>query len=806
MDLLLQDLRYALRAMRRDAGFCAVAAVILGLGIGANTAIFSVVNTLLFRPLPFRDAGRLVWIANTGDTGLSGATTRVANYRDWRTMNQSFEDLTAYFAFSDYSTYTLKEAGEPERLSGFGVAENFFDLLGVRPMIGRPFDSEECRWNGRKAVVLTHGLWERRFGSDPGIVGRNLTLNDESTTVVGVMARDFDFASVFTPGAKVDMLVPFPITDETDRWGNTLAVIGRLKPGATIPKAQAEFDLLTQQILTSKKDRWKFGARLTGLQEQVSGRFRRALVVLLCAVGVVLLIACANLSNLLLARAASRRKEIAVRTALGAGRARLIRQMLTESMVLAGCGAVLGLVLAWAATRALSGLQAMSIPMLLSVRVDGTALLFTALIALATGLLFGLAPALQLSGAAITEALKDSSRGSSQGKRGAWVRGALVISEIALACILLVGAGLLMRSFLHVLDVDLGFQPARAAVWTIETGDRFKGNAQQTDAFLARLRHSVEAAPGVESAGVTDCLPLGRNRSWGIRAKGQTYGPGQLPLVYPRIVSPGYIGAMRIPLHAGRDITEHDTAESQRVIVINQTLARTVWPGLDPIGQEAFITDNKTLWRVVGVVGDVRHSSLEQTGGSELYLPLSQIGARSVELVVRTRMAPEAVAPGVRAALRREDASLPTAEFRTLEDVVDRAVSPRRFVVMLLGGFALLALLLASLGIYGVVSYSVNQRTQEIGIRMALGASAGHVQMRVLRETVGLALAGSLLGVVGAAGVARLLESLLFGVQPGDALTFVAMTLVLTSVAALAGYLPARRASRIDPMSALRSE
>ena len=805
MDLLLQDLRYALRAMRRDAGFCAVAAVILGLGIGANTAIFSVVNALLFRPLPFRDAGRLVWIANTGTTGLSGATTRVANYRDWRAMNQSFEDLTAYFAFSDYSTYTLKETGEPERLSGFGVAENFFDLLGVRPMIGRPFDSEECRWNGRKAVILTHGLWERRFGSDPGIVGRNLTLNDESTTVVGVMARDFDFASVFTPGAKVDMLVPFPITDETDRWGNTLAVIGRLKPGATIPKAQAEFDLLTQQILTSKKDRWKFGAKLSGLQEQVSGRFRRALVVLLCAVGVVLLIACANLSNLLLARAASRRKEIAVRTALGAGRARLIRQMLTESMVLAGCGAILGLVLAWAATRALSGLQAMSIPMLQSVRVDGTALLFTVLVALATGLLFGLAPALQLSGAAVSEALKDSNRGSSQGKRGAWVRGALVISEIALACILLVGAGLLMRSFLHVLDVDLGFQPARAAVWTIETGSRFKTNTQQ-NGFYDGLRHSVEAVPGVESAGVTDCLPLGRNRSWGIRAKGVTYGPGQQPLVYPRLVSPGYIGAMKIPLRAGRDFTEHDTAESQRVIVVNQTLARTVWPGLDPIGQEAFITDNKTLWRVVGVVGDVRHSSLEQAGGSELYLPLSQAGSSSVELVVRTKLAPEAVAPAVRAALRKVDAGLPTAEFRTLEDVVDRAVSPRRFVVMLLGGFALLALLLASLGIYGVVSYSVNQRTQEIGIRMALGASAGHVQLRVLRETVGLALAGSLLGVVGAAAVARLLASLLFGVQPGDALTFVAMTLVLTSVAALAGYLPARRASRIDPMLALRSE
>jgi predicted permease len=804
MDYLRQDLRYALRAMRHDAGFCIMAVLILGLGIGANTAIFSVVNTLLFRPLPFRDAGRLVWIANTGTSGLSGSTSRVANYRDWRSMNQSFEDLTAYFAFSDYSSYTLKETGEPERLSGFGVAQNFFDLLGVRPLLGRTFDNEECKWNGRKAVILTHGLWERRFGSDPGVIGRRLTLNDEASTVVGVMPAAFDFASVFTPGSKVDMLVPFPITDETDHWGNTLAVIGRLKPGHTVPNAQAEFDLLSQQILSSKKDRWQFGASLTGLQEEVSGRFRRALVVLLGAVGVVLLIACANLSNLLLARAASRRKEIAVRTALGAGRARLIRQMLTESMVLACGGAVLGLGLAFAATRALSGLHAMNIPLLQSVRVDGAALLFTALVALATGLLFGLAPALQLSGAAVHEALKDSSRGSSQGRHGAWVRGALVVSEIALACVLLVGAGLLMRSFLRVLDVDLGFQPARAAVWTIETSDRFKTAAQQ-DAFYARLRRAVEAVPGVESSGVTDCLPLGRNRSWGIRAKGHTYPQGQLPLVFPRIVSPGYIQAMKIPLRAGRDFTDHDTAESQNVILINQTLAHTVWPGLDPVGQEAFIS-GKEPWRVVGVVGDVRHSSLEQAGSSEMYLPVSQSGASSVELVVRTRLAPASMAPAVRAALRQVDAGLPTAEFRTLDDLVDRAVSPRRFVVVLLGGFAVLALLLASLGIYGVVSYSVNQRTQEIGIRMALGASAGRVQWGVFRETVGLALAGSLAGVVGSAAVARLLESLLFGVQPGDALTFVAMTAVLTSVAALAGYLPARRASRIDPMSALRSD
>jgi putative ABC transport system permease protein len=798
-----QDLRYGLRTMRRDAGFCAVAVLILGLGIGANTAIFSVVNTVLFRPLPFRDPARLVWIANTGTGGsLSSVTSRVSTYRDWRAANQSFEDLTAYFAFSDYGSVTLMEAGEPERLQDFGVAQNFFDVLGVHPALGRGFDSEEAKWNGRKAVILTHGLWERRFGSDPRIIGRAITLNDQATTVVGVMPMSFDFASVFAPGSKVDMLTPFAISDETDRWGNTLTVIGRLKPGATVRKAQAEFDLIVQQLRRAHPERGGFGARLTSLQEQISGRFRRALMVLLCAVGAVLLIVCANLSNLLLARAASRRKEIAVRTALGASRARLIRQMMTESMVLAGAGAALGLALAYTATRALAGLHAMSIPLLQTVKVDGAALGYTALVAVATGLLFGIAPALQVSGLAVHDGLKESSRGSSEGRRGAWLRGALVVSEIALACVLLVGAGLLIRSFVRVLDVDLGFQPSRIAIWTIETGQKYRTGAQQA-ALYRELVQRVAAVPGVESAGVTDCLPLGRNRTWWVRAKGETYLPGQEPLGFPRIVDAGYIPTMKIPLRAGRNFTDHDTAQSEKVVVINQNLARRLWPGRDALGQIVLINGET---RVVGVVGNVRHSSLEQEGGLEFYLPVTQAQSGSVELVVRTKLQPEALAPSVRAALRAVEPGLPTAEFRTLTDVVDRAVSPRRFVVLLLGGFAALALLLASLGIYGVVSYSVNQRAKEIGIRMALGASAGHVQLRVLRETVALALIGAMVGLAGSVGAARLLESLLFGVTPGDALTFLGMIAVLTSVAALAGYLPARRASRVDPMSALRSE
>ena len=801
---LKQDLRQGLRTMRRDAGFGAVAVVILGLGIGATTAIFSVVDTLLVRPLPFRAPERLVWIANTGTSGLSGATSKVSNYRDLRAMNHSFEAMSAYFAFSDYGSYNLAGSGEPERLNGYQVTQNFFSFLGVQPVLGRSFDDEESKWNGRKAVILTYGLWERRFGSDKGIIGRTIMLNDQATLVVGVMPSWFDFASVFVPGAHVDLFAPFAISDETDRWGNTLAIVGRLKPGTSVGRARAEFALLVEQLRRAHPERYTWGARLTPLQEQVSGQFRKALVALFGAVGVVLLIACANLSNLLLARAAGRRKEIAVRVALGATRGRLIRQMLAESTLLAMGGAVLGLMLAWVATRALAGLQEMNVPLLATVRVDGTALAFTIAVAIATGLLFGIAPALQISAGDVHEGLKESSRGSSEGRRGGWVRSVLVVVEVALACMLLVGAGLLMRSFLHVMDVDLGFQPAHAAAWTIETGRRYRLGSQQED-FYRRLEQAVLAIPGVEAVGVTDCLPLGRNRAWGAGALGETYPPGQYPLAFPRIVDAGYLSAMRIPLRAGRDFSERDTAQSEQVVVINENLARRLWPGRDPLGRQVLST-GPNPWRVVGVVGNVRHSSLEEAGGNEVYLPVTQVGAGSVELVVRARMAPEAMAASVRVALKSVDATLPTAEFRTLEGVVERAVSPRRFVMVLLGGFAGLALVLASLGIYGVVSYSVTQRTQEIGIRMALGASAGQVRMAVMRQTVGLALAGAVIGTVGAVGVSRLIESLLYGVRPGDAMTFAGVLVLLTGVAAVAAYLPARRASRIDPMVALRLE
>ncbi len=796
-----QDLRYALRSLRRDSGFAAAAVLIIALGIGANTAIFSVVNAVLFRPLPFRASDRLVWIANTDAvSGLSGVTSRVANYLDWKRLNRSMDGMAAYFAFFDYGTYNLIGSGEPERLVGVGVSQDFLSFLGVRPELGRGFTAEECQWNGSPAVILTYGLWKGRFGGDPHIVGRAITLNDRATTIVGVLPAAFDFSTVFTPGSRVDMLTPFPLTQETDRWGNTLAVVGRLKPHVTVQQAQAEFDVLDEQ-LRRIPNRWIFGAKLTPLQQNLTHRFRRGLVVLLGAVGAVLLIACTNLSNLMLARAASRRKEMAIRSALGASRWRLARQTLTESLLLSGLGALIGLGLAYAGIRWLSAIHGVAIPLLETVRLDGTALLYTALVAMITGLLFGMAPALQTAGSRLAESLKDSGRGLSESRGSAWTRGSLVVSEVALACMLLVGAGLLMRSFMRVLEVNPGFRAEQAASWRIDSGGRYT-TAQQGLAFYDRLVRAVEVVPGVESAGITDALPLSRDRSWSVAPRGVTYPPGQAPEAHPRLVDWRYLTTMRIPLLAGREFNERDTTTSDKVAIINQAMARQLWPGRDPVGQIVRIDTDR---HVVGVVGNVRHEALEREGGLEIYLPITQNAMPSVELVVRTKLAPASVAAGVRTALRGVDPELPVAEYQELGELIDRAVSPRRFMLILLGAFAVGALLLASIGIYGVVSYTVSQRIPEIGIRMALGASAARVQAQVMRRTIALVAAGIGIGIIGAFALTRLMASLLFQLEPADPLTFSLTVVVLLLVAVSAGYVPALRASRTDPASALRT-
>jgi len=804
MARLLQDLRHTVRTLRRDAGFAAFAIAIAGLGIGASSTVFSVVNTLLLRPLPFSEPNRLVWIANHDAAGLSGQTTQVGHMLDLRERTQTMTAVAGYMAFYGVGDNVISGRGEPERVSGVPVSDNFFDVLGVRPQLGRTFTAEECKWHGPKAVLLSHGLWARRFASDPSIVGSPLTINDEATTVVGVLPESFDFASVFAPGSHFDLYFPFPLSPETNRWGNTMAMIGRLKPGVTVAQAQADTrSIATQLTREHDNDRNSFEGFVKPLADQVNGRMRLALWVLTGAVGVVMLIVCANLSNLLLARTAARQREIAIRTALGAGRGRLIAQMLTEGIVLSCSGAVLGVLIAIAGTRALARLDAVSVPLLLRVHTDGATLGFIVVIAILTGIVFGLAPAFNAPEKALHDALKDASHGST-GRR-TWIRNALVVSEIAFACVLLVGAGLLLRSFIRVLDVDLGFRPSQAVTIRVDP-DASYNTREKRIAYIDEVLRRIRALPGVQAAGITDALPLGKNRTWGIRPKGVPVERGRFASVFVRIVSDGYPAAMGIPLKAGRDISPQDIATSEPVIVINETMAKRVFPGQDPVGK-ILLNACAPERKIVGVVGDVRHLALEQASGNEMYIPLRQCAdLPSVDLVVRSSMATAPLVSAMRETLKPLAPNLPGNQARTLQQLVDKSVSPRRLIVLMLGGFAVFALILASLGIYALISYSVSQRTQEIGIRMALGASAGDVQRRIVGQTLGLSAIGMVLGVAASWAVGRSVSGLLFGVTATDPVTFAVMLLVLGSVALLAGYLPARRASRIDPLVALRVE
>ena len=799
-----QDAQYAARTLRRDAGFTAFAAAIIGLGIAASVIVFSIANALLVRPLPFREPDRLVWIANGGDAGLSGQTVQVGHMVDFTAQSKSYSDIAGYFAFySAGDTKLSGTGGESIRLSDVPVTQTFFPMLGVTPVIGRNFSAAECAWNGPKAVLISHALWTQRFASDPSIVGRPITLNDASVTVVGVLPRSFDFGSVFAPGMRIDLFTPMPLTAETNRWGNTVSIIGRLKPGVTMSSAAAELNVLAPQIEKANPNRNEFKPVLTELRDHVSGRTKGALEALMLAVSVVMLIVCANLSNLLLARGNTRQKEMAIRAALGAGRRRLVRQMLTESVALSAGGALLGLVLAFAGTRAIAHTSAVSLPLLDQVQLDASALLFTVVLALATGLAFGMVPALQIPNAALSDALKVSGRTATHGKRGHAIRRSLVISEIALACVLLVGSGLLMRSFLNVLDVDLGFRPEKVAALRVDPSNEQRSSSERFNVYLSDVLRLVRGIPGVQSAGASDRLPLGGNRSWGVRVKGQTYGKNDWVGTLVYVVSENYISTMGMRLRAGRDLTEQDTRASEPVILINETLAKTLFPTESAIDK---VIQTDTQRRVVGVVADSRQLALETNDGPTMFIPIRQTGDfPAVNVAVRTRLAPSAVATSIRAALASVSPNLPTNEIRTLGDVVDRAVSPRRFFTVLLGAFAVFSLILALLGIYGVISYTVSNRTQEIGVRIAVGASAGHIQARIIRETLGLALAGMLLGTLGSWIAARALGGLLFGVSANDPITFMGMLVSITVVALASGYLPARRASRIDPIVALRS-
>jgi len=802
LEMLVQDLRYTFRNLRRERVFTFMAVVILALGIGANVAVFSVVNTILLRPLPFRDPQQLAWFAgNHGVGGLSDTTYQADAFEQYQRANRSFQEMTAFFAFYSASEGTLLGSREPVTVSGVWVAGNFFETLGVQPALGRLFTAEECVKGARPAVLLSYPFWQRQFAADPAIVGQAITLNHEAVTVVGVLPPSFDFGAVFAPGVKMDIITPL-IMDRIRTWGHTLSIIGRLKPGVTVAQAQAEVKILFPHLPGASNPNWTSDLKTTlmGLKEHVSGMLRRSLIALWCAVGLILLIVCVNLSNLQLARAAARSKEFALRSALGAGRGRLIHQLLTESLVLSGAGAALGLGLAFAITRFLAHQGSMALPLLSSIRVDGAALAWTLLIAICVGVLFGLAPALRAQGTNLQEALKDTGPSVSQGRQHERLRSTLVISEVALACVLLVAAGLLLRSFLRVLDVDLGFQPSRAAAIKVKYDDG--GNADRRSAILQEMLRHVTAIPGIEAAGIADMLPLDRNRSWDLLANGAVVSKDQDHEAFVYVVTPGYLEAMGMHLRAGRDFNWQDTPKNEPVIIINQAAARREWPGQDPIGRMAEIGGANA--RVIGVIADVRESSVENASSPEAYVP-PQAGPAGAELVVRTKLPPEVLASSVMKTLRSLNPEQPATEFRPIQQIVDHAISPRRFFVLLVSAFAVLGLVLASLGIYGVISYSVTRQTQEIGIRMALGATPAHVLLGVITNTLRLALAGIVLGMAASFVVARLIASLLFGTAPTDPVTFATMALLLCGVACLAGFIPARRAACIDPMQALRN-
>jgi predicted permease len=811
LSLITQDLPFAIRQLRKNPGFTAVAVLTLALGIGANTAIFSLVNAVLLRPLPFRDPGRLAWITNVAPdaSDLSGVAVRRTTLRDWRESNRSFESLAGYGAFFDRLNSALTVNGESTRIEGVVVTGNFLETLGVQPRLGRGFIDEECHSNGPKAVVLTDSFWKRRFQADPNMVGHSISINNVLWNVVGVLPASFDFSSSFSPGSKaVDFLRPAPnITEPKDTAGKMMAILGRLKPGVTVQNAQREFDLLNKQLQRAHPETVSdYAARLTPLQQQISGRFQRPFMILACAVGSVLLIACANLSNLLLARAAARRKEIAVRIALGASRKRLIRLMLTESVLLSSCGAALGLPLAYFATRVLSQSHAFSLPHLQSVAVDGLALSFTLLIACFTGVLFGIVPALQVSSTDVHTDLKEASRGSSHGQRRVWIRQALVVSEVALACVLLIGAGLLMRSFVRLIEVDPGFRPEQVAAWRIQPSRQAVKNTEW-NIFLKELVHRIEVLPGIESAGLIDTLPMGVTERLNVRAKGETYREGQIPMVFMHLVDDGYFKTMRIPLHAGRYFDQHDTTEigNRFNIVINEKMARTLWPGKNPIGQLLTADDDPGAeWKVVGVVGNVMQSALEEEAGPAMYI--TGMGTMAPQLVVRTRGTLASLIPSVHATLRQIDPNIAVDDAQPLTRIVDQAISPKRLVTLLIGLFSFLALILASVGIYGVIAYSVNQRTQEIGIRLALGSPRIKVLRLIMGEGMKLAVIGCATGLAASLALTRVMQALLFEVRPTDPLTFLASGVLLIAIAVLACWLPARRAAQVDPIVALRHE
>jgi len=800
-DEMVQDLRFGLRMLRKQPGFTAVAVMTLALGTGANTAIFSVVNAVLLEPLPFAEAERLVVVwGQRAQFNLPRQTVSPPNYLDWEAQNQSFESIGAYT--EGFSVLTGGE--QPERLASLRVTAGLLPTLRVRPLLGRVFLPEEWHPSATGAVLLSHQLWQRRFAGDPQIVGRSVEINGTSETVIGVLPPDFLISD-----KQVDIVVPTVFNGRSlaNRGGRFLTVIARLKPGVSLPAARAEMGTIARRLEQQYPDaNAGHGVNLVPLRDELVGKVRPALLVLCGAVGCLLLISCANVAALLSVRAAARRREMAIRAALGAGRGRVVRQLITESLLLAVAGGAGGWLLARWGVGLLLSVGPADLPRLESLSFDGRVFGFTVVLALATGLLFGLLPALQVARPDLTDALKDGGKGATESAGQRRVRGWLVTAEVALAVVLLVGAGLLLRSFAKLTAVDPGFRPEHviAADLSLSWGLDERGWIAFSQQALAR----VAALPGVRAAGLTHNLPLsGDSSTRAFTLPGRPLPAGEKPAAEFRRVSPDYFRAMGVALLRGRAFGNQDRADAPGVAIINEALARKFFGAEDPLGKRLLIEDGPPRPReVVGVVGDVRHFGPGIEPTPEMYVPYLDRPYPNLTLVVRADGDPA----GMAAALRREIAALapalPVANLKTMEQYLAGSVTQQRFSLTLLALFGAVALLLAAVGIYGVMSYSVAQRTHEVGVRLALGARRGDVVRLVVGQGMRLAGLGVALGLVAAFGLTRLMQSLLFGVSATDPVTFAAIPLLLAGVAALACYLPARRASRVDPMAALRHE
>jgi putative ABC transport system permease protein len=804
IETLWQDLRYAARTLRKSPGFSGVAILTLALGIGANTAIFSVVNALLLRPLPYKDAGQLMRFWPTGPKGarLPYSITSYPDFMDWKEQSHSFEQVEGYVARS----FNLTGGDQPQRVYGLRSSAGLLTMLGITPIHGRAFLADEIQPGKDHVMLLSEGLWQSRFARDPGVLGKIVKLNDENYTVIGILPGAFKFP----PDNPCNLVLPLP--PDPNRGHGFINVAAHLKTGVTLAKAQVEMDTIARRLeMQYPKYNKDTGVRVMPLQESFVGSFRAALLIFLSAVGFVLLIACANVANLYLARTAGRQKEFVVRAAMGAGRFRLIRQLLTESALLGLAGGTAGLLFAYWGVKLMVVLvrTAFSTAAMDSVSIDGAVLGFTLALSLLVGMVAGLAPALGISRLDLNDTLKEGSRGVTGNQRRNRIRSTLVVAEIALALVLLIGAGLTLKSFMILERVDAGVHPENVLVMNISMGGKKYAKTQVRAPFMETVLGRIGQLPGVQSAAVVTDVPLTDNSdTMGISIQGRPDPPPkQKPIVNYNIIGPGYLRTLGIPLLKGRDFSAGDTEAVPTVALINQAMAHKFWPNEDPIGAR-ISTDGKNWASIEGVVGDVRQLGLRSEPQPEVYLSYLQdpFAWPYLSLLVQTSLDPMKQVPSIQAVIWSVDKDLPIASVSSMEEIRSGSIAQPRITALLLAIFASLALVLAAVGIYGVMAYSVTQRTHEMGLRMALGARITDVLRLVVGHGVILAGCGVVLGLAGAFALTRVLTKFLWGVRPTDPATFIAVSLLLAGVAVLASYLPARRAAKVDPMVALRYE